>query len=79
MNTTIWESWIGDDDPIDFLVAADQQVAVGKYDSRRAVFFDFAEHALRALGPEGAEEWTPETLANALLSYAETREQGPSL
>jgi hypothetical protein len=70
----LWASWVGSIEPSEFLRQADRAVAASLFPSRRDVFLDFADRALRARQPDVPDEFTAESLAEDLQEYAESSE-----
>lgn len=67
----IWKRFVGRITPRDFLQARDREVAARRYPNRLAATVAFAEWALLGQTADMSDEWTVDTLGQALLEYAE--------
>ncbi len=74
----LWKRFVGRLTPRDFLQARDREVSARKYPSRLAATVAFAEWALLGQTADISDDWTTDTLAAALLEYAE-KNQGPGV
>ena len=68
----LWLSWIGTEEPADWLRSADQAVAAGKAASRREFFRDHARTAWRNRQPDVPDNCTPEAIGDELFELAES-------
>lgn len=73
----IWKRFVGRLTPRDFLQARDREVAARKYPDRLAATVAFAEWALLGQTADMSDEWTTDSLAEALLEYAEKNAAPP--
>lgn len=67
----LWKRFVGRLTPKDFLQARDREVSARKYPTRLAATVAFAEWALLGQTADISDEWTTDSLAAALLEYAE--------
>ena len=65
----LWDAWVEDDSPEEFLAAVDSDVAWGTYASRREAFLDHVRVTAREPGRGDGED--PEAVAEQLLAHAE--------